>query len=52
VNSPPPKKWAVKLDHPSWSLPADHCPKCDYPEAEGGWCANCGWSLPKPRRKE
>ena len=33
----------AKLAHPTWSLLADRCPKCDYPEAPY-YCDNCGWS--------
>lgn len=51
VEKPQPRRWKAKLDHPSWALCVDQCPRCEYPEAEGGWCANCGWSLPDPRIK-
>jgi len=44
-----PPRWTAKLDHPTWALLADKCPACEYPEAEGGWCANCGWTLPHPK---
>lgn len=38
--------WTVPLAHPSWSV--EPCPKCEFPEADGGACANCGWTLPRP----
>lgn len=40
--------WPVQLQHPSWSLIADQCPRCSFPEAAGGYCEACGWSLPHP----
>jgi len=37
------RKWSVPLAHPNFQLLADFCPKCQFPEAEGGYCPNCGW---------
>jgi hypothetical protein len=37
---------SVPLAHPSYSI--ERCPRCDFPEADGGACANCGWTLPRP----
>lgn len=41
-------RWDVKLAHPGWALLADQCPNCKFPEAEGGYCPNCGWTRPHP----
>ena len=30
------------------TLYVEPCPKCSFPEADGGYCAACGWSLPRP----
>ena len=49
---PTPSNWGVKLQHPSWSLEADTCPRCSFPEAAAGYCEACGWSLPRPFPKE
>lgn len=38
--------WNVPLAHPSYSI--EQCPNCEFPEADGGYCENCGWSLPHP----
>jgi len=43
------RKWSVKLTHPSYRLSADLCPNCQYPEADGGRCPECGWLAPDPR---
>jgi ribosomal protein L37E len=40
------KEWKPLLRHASWSLPADECPACGFPEADGGYCNACGWSKP------
>jgi ribosomal protein L32 len=42
------RRYSVPLTHPGWSVEA--CPKCGYPEADGGACADCGWTLPRPGR--
>lgn len=47
----PRKKWVTKLTHPTYQLIADICPQCGFPEAEGGYCEECGWSLPHPLAK-
>jgi hypothetical protein len=38
------KTWSVPLAHPTYVI--DPCPNCDYPEADGGYCPECGWSRP------
>lgn len=35
------KKWVTKLMHPSYIV--EWCPVCGFPEADGGYCAECGW---------
>lgn len=49
-----PKKYGTKLVHPGIDIVYDHCPACDFPEAEGGYCPDCGWTLwnGRPRRVE
>ena len=32
-------KWRTKLVHPSYSI--EQCPKCRFPEADGGYCNEC-----------
>jgi hypothetical protein len=39
-------RWTVPLAHPQYSV--ERCPGCDFPEADGGACGNCGWTLPRP----
>jgi hypothetical protein len=36
------KGWATKLVHPTYSI--EPCPNCDFPEADGGYCPECGWT--------
>jgi len=38
----PKKGWSVPLAHPSYSI--EPCPNCQYPEADGGYCPECGWT--------
>lgn len=34
-----------------WSLPpTEVCPVCLYAYADGGYCPDCGWSLPVERK--
>jgi hypothetical protein len=40
------RTYTVALAHPSYSI--EPCPKCGYPEGDGGWCPDCGWTLPPP----
>lgn len=47
----PTKKWNTRLVHPTYQIVGDECPNCDFPEAEGGYCPECGWSLPHPLAK-
>jgi hypothetical protein len=47
----PHKKWRTKLAHPSFQIVGDECPNCGFPEAEGGYCEECGWTLPPPFNK-
>jgi hypothetical protein len=37
------KKWTTKLVHPTYSI--EPCPNCDFPEADGGYCPDCGWTV-------
>ena len=39
-------QWTVPLCHRSYSI--EPCPRCGFPEADGGHCEECGWSLPLP----
>ena len=39
-------RYTVALSHPTYSV--EPCPKCGHPEADGGACADCGWTLPRP----
>lgn len=36
------KKWDTKLTNKG----LDKCPKCEFPEAYGGYCPECGWMEP------
>lgn len=36
----------MKLAHPAFSIEA--CPNCEFPEADGGYCENCGWTKYEP----
>lgn len=45
-NQPREKRWHTRLTHPSYRVLYDACPKCGFPEAEGGYCPECGWTLP------
>jgi ribosomal protein L32 len=40
------QRYSAALTHPTYSV--ESCPKCGFPEADGGACANCGWTLPRP----
>ena len=40
------KRWSVPLAHPSFAI--EPCPACDYPEADGGHCPECGWTRFEP----
>jgi len=46
---PPKPRWSTKLAHPTYVI--EPCPRCTFPEADGGYCAECGWSAPLVRRK-
>ena len=46
TTKPEKKKWETKLSHPTYSIEA--CPQCEFPEAEGGYCPECGWTLYRP----
>lgn len=41
-----PVKYTTKLVHAQYSI--EPCPECGFGEADGGWCPDCGWSLPRP----
>ena len=36
------KKYGTKLAHPQYVI--EVCPNCDFPEADGGYCPDCGWT--------
>lgn len=36
------KRWTTKLVNKG----TEKCPRCDFPEAYGGYCDECGWSAP------
>lgn len=38
----PDKKWNTKLTNKG----LEKCPRCDFPEAYGGFCNECGWTAP------
>lgn len=44
VKEPRGQAWTAHLSHPTWSI--EKCPKCGFPEAEGGFCPNCHWTAP------
>jgi hypothetical protein len=46
----PPKTrtYGTTLTHSGYSV--EQCPQCNFPEADGGACAACGWTLPRPGR--
>ena len=47
LGAPPPvKSYGTALAHPTYNV--ERCPRCDFPEADGGYCPSCGWSLPRP----
>lgn len=35
-------KYSVKLVHPATRV--ESCPNCGFPEADGGYCPECGWT--------
>lgn len=39
-------KWTVKRAHPTYAI--EPCPNCEFPEADGGYCENCGWTRFQP----
>ena len=44
--APKVRTYGTTLAHPGYSV--ERCPRCDFPEADGGYCAACGWTLPRP----
>ena len=40
------RTYTAKLAHPSFVV--EPCPACAFPEAGGGYCPDCGWTLPPP----
>lgn len=38
------RKYTTPLTHPQYSI--EQCPNCEFPEADGGYCPDCGWSKP------
>ena len=37
----PTVKWKTQLYHPRYII--EPCPSCTFPEADGGFCPECGW---------
>lgn len=35
-------RYTVPVTHPAYSVAP--CPNCKFPEAEGGFCPECGWT--------
>jgi hypothetical protein len=44
ADAPSRPRFSTPLAHPSYSI--EPCPNCRFPEADGGYCPECGWSLP------
>ena len=44
--TPKSRKYNTKLAHPQYII--EPCPNCQFPEADGGYCPDCGWSAPLP----
>lgn len=40
------RAYGARLAHPGYVV--EPCPACGYPEADGGWCADCGWTITSP----
>ena len=38
----PRRRYSTKLSHPTYVIEA--CPNCEFPEADGGHCEECGWT--------
>lgn len=36
------RKFGTQLVHPQYIIEA--CPNCEFPEADGGYCPDCGWT--------
>lgn len=36
------RRWGTALTHPSYSI--EECPSCGFPESDGGYCPECGWT--------
>ena len=46
IDADPPKKrqrWTVQPAHPGYVI--EPCPKCGFPEADGGHCSECGYTF-------
>ncbi len=41
------RKYSTKLAHSQYSI--EPCPNCLFPEADGGYCPECGWTRPVDR---
>jgi hypothetical protein len=39
------KAYGSKLSHDSYII--EPCPACGFPEADGGYCPDCGWTAPR-----
>jgi hypothetical protein len=42
----PPRRYSTRRVHPTYTV--EICPVCDFPEADGGYCPECGWMQPVP----
>jgi hypothetical protein len=42
----PVRRYSTPLAHPTYCV--EPCPRCGFPEADGGACKDCGWMLPWP----
>jgi methionyl-tRNA synthetase len=40
------KTWTTRLAHPGYVV--EPCPNCEFPEADGGFCEECGWQRYEP----
>jgi methionyl-tRNA synthetase len=46
IEAEPKKKFETKLAHPTYVI--EECPSCGFPEADGGYCPECGWFVVHP----
>ena len=36
------RTYGTPRSHPTYAI--EFCPRCGYPEADGGFCPDCGWT--------